>query len=148
VKGLRLRPARAQDLKDILEIERLSFPSPWSTVHFYAELYKDYAHLWVAELDGKVVGYVCFWIIAGEAHLANIAVHPSFRRKGIGSFLLKTVLRFLKRRQVDRLLLEVRVSNKAARKFYEKFGFRKDGLRRSYYQDTGEDAVLMSKKLG
>ena len=144
---LRLRPARPKDIRQILTIERLSFPTPWQTVHFFVELYKDYAHLWVAEREEKIVGYICFWIIAGEAHLANIAVHPSFRRQGIGSFLLKTCLSYLKRRGVSKIYLEVRASNKIAQNFYRKFGFKKDGIRRSYYQDTGEDAVLMSRKV-
>ncbi len=144
---VRLRPARKKDLATILEIERLSFPTPWQAVHFYVELYKDYAYLWVAETKGQVIGYICFWLLAGEAHLANIAVHPSFRRCGVGSFLLEHFLRFAKRKGAKRVLLEVRATNFATRRFYEKFGFQKDGLRRSYYQDTKEDAILMSKRL-
>lgn len=146
MEGLRLRPAEEKDLPQILAIEKASFPTPWQTVHFYVELYKDYAHLWVAELEGQVVGYICFWIIAGEAHLANIAVHPSFRRRGIGSKLLGACLRFLKEKRVSRILLEVRASNRPAQRFYRKFGFKVDGIRRGYYRDTGEDAILMSRE--
>ncbi len=144
---IRLRPAREGDLAAILTIERLSFSTPWQAVHFWAELYKNYARLWVAETEGRVVGYICFWVIAGEAHLANIAVHPSFRGRGVGSKLLKTFLRYAKRHGAKRAFLEVRASNRIARRFYEKFGFEKEGVRRSYYQDTKEDAVLMSKVL-
>jgi len=146
-KRLRLRPARKEDLPAILAIERLSFPTPWQATHFFVELYRDYARLWVAEIEGQVVGYICFWIIADEAHLANIAVHPSCRGQGVGSELLRVFLRFARRRGARRALLEVRASNRVARRFYEKFGFEKDGVRRSYYQDTKEDAVLMSKRL-
>ncbi len=144
---IRLRPARKEDLPHILEIERLSFPSPWQATHFFLELYKDYAHLWVAEKEGRLVGYICFWLVADEAHLVNIAVHPSFRRKGVGEFLLKMFLRFAARKGARRAFLEVRASNRVARHLYEKFGFKKDGVRRSYYQDTKEDAILMSKDL-
>ncbi|WP_022852756.1 ribosomal protein S18-alanine N-acetyltransferase [Thermodesulfatator atlanticus] len=144
---LKLRPARKEDLKEILTIERLSFPTPWQPSHFFAELYKENAHFWVLLKGEKIIGYTCFWIIQDEAHLANVAIHPSFRGKGYGSFLFIHFLRFLRRKGVKRVFLEVRERNKIAQRFYEKFGFKKDGIRKNYYQDTKEHAILMHKCL-
>ncbi|AEH45273.1 ribosomal-protein-alanine acetyltransferase [Thermodesulfatator indicus DSM 15286] len=144
---IKIRPARTKDLPAITEIERLSFPTPWPPSLLLAELNKDYAYFWIALADEKVIGYICFWIIKDEAHLVNIAVHPHSRRKGIGSKLLEDFLFFARRRGVKKVYLEVRARNKRAQKFYEKFGFKKDGLRKAYYQDTKDDAILMSKRL-
>ncbi|OAG27116.1 ribosomal protein S18-alanine N-acetyltransferase [Thermodesulfatator autotrophicus] len=144
---IKIRPARRKDLKAISKIENLSFPTPWPPSLLLAELHKDYSYFWVALLDEKLVGYICFWIIRDEVHLANIAVHPRYRQKGIGSKLLKTFLSFAKRKGAKRVYLEVRARNKLAQKFYQKFGFLKDGIRKAYYQDTKDDAILMSKRL-
>ncbi|NPB08848.1 MAG: ribosomal protein S18-alanine N-acetyltransferase [Thermodesulfobacteria bacterium] len=143
----RLRPARLRDLKDILFIERISFPTPWTPLQFGSEFFKKGSRIWVIEEAGKIRGYVCFWEIADEIHLANIAVSPERRRKGLASFMLRTLVRYAKRRGFRRILLEVRERNLPAQRLYEKFGFRTDGRRRSYYPDTGEDAILMSLSL-
>ncbi len=133
----------------IFLIERESFPTPWSAISFYCEQQKPYAKLWVVEdPNGKIVGYICFWIIKEEVHLANIAVSPKYRRQGIASFMLRIMIRCARRRGAKRIFLEVRRTNRAAITLYQRFGFKIDGMRKGYYSDTKEDAILMSLCLG
>jgi len=143
----RLRPARREDLEAIFFIERISFPSPWSSTLFFYELKKPYSRLWVVEEKGRILGYICFWIILDEVHLANIAVAPEHRRRGLASFMLRVMLRYARCRRARRVLLEVRERNRPALALYRKFGFVQDGRRPGYYSDTGEDALLLSLRL-
>ena len=143
----RIRPARPEDLSQILRIERLSFPSPWSGEHFQKEFEKPYALFLVAEGEERILGYGCFWLLAGELQIANLAVDPAWRGRGIGEGLLREALCLGRARGAVRALLEVRVGNLSARRLYEKLGFRIEGRRKAYYRDTGEDALLMSLSL-
>ncbi len=148
-KSFRLRPARKKDLETIFFIERQSFPTPWSVTSFYYEHQKPYATLWVVEnCYGKIVGYICFWMIEDEVHLVNIAVSPESRRQGVASFMLKTMIRYARHKKAKRIFLEVRETNRAAIALYQKLGFKIDGRRKGYYSDTKEDAILMSFTIG
>jgi [ribosomal protein S18]-alanine N-acetyltransferase len=128
----------------ILAIERASFPSPWSPQAFRAETENVISSLWTWVSGGHVAAYICFWRFAGEIHLLNLAVHPSQRRKGIGRYLLSRMCETAIRNGVRDMQLEVRPSNAAARALYEKAGFREVGRRPRYYDDTREDAILMT----
>lgn len=140
---------RLSDLDEVVAIERLSFSMPWSRNAFRYEMEKNrVAHCWVMRDDGRVVGYLCLWEIGEEIHITNVAVHPDFRRAGIGRTLVKHVLDDAERRGVRVVLLEVRPSNLEARGLYASFGFRVVGRRRGYYYDTGEDALVMEARLG
>jgi len=144
-----------EDLDEVLAIERASFPNPWSRHAFLYELHENrVANLWVvreeqADPGGgeRVVGYLCLWAIADEVHITNLAVHPDHRNRGIGRHLLGALLDHYRAQGAVSAALEVRPSNMAARRVYEGFGFRQVGLRRGYYFDTGEDAVLMEARL-
>ncbi|MBU0502415.1 MAG: ribosomal protein S18-alanine N-acetyltransferase [Candidatus Margulisbacteria bacterium] len=92
--------------------------------------------------EEKVVGYIGVEKIAGETHIINMAVHPDYRRKGVGKKLIETILN-----DSDVFFLEVRISNVAAQKLYEKFGFKNVGTRKKYYQDNGEDAYIMRREV-
>lgn len=133
------------DLPEILEIEQACFPTPWSKQSFLAEFKKDYSLLVCAVEDGHVIGYLVAWLLLDEMHIANLAVHPKERRRGVGERLVQYL--------IDRsegfqwIALEVRESNHSARKLYEKLGFRKKGVRRNYYANEIEDAIIMEKKL-
>jgi [ribosomal protein S18]-alanine N-acetyltransferase len=128
----------------LMYIERSSFLSPWSVNSFKAELLNPIARIWGA-LDGEsLAGFACFWVVAGEIHLLNIAVAPEKRGMKIGSYLLARVIDLGGDTSVDRIWLEVRPSNKAALALYRGAGFIEEGRRPGYYTDTGEDAVLMS----
>lgn len=136
------------DIDDVLAIERLSFPTPWTREHFRHEI-EDNAFAWnpVDRFDGRVVGYACVWFLDDEARINNVAIDPARRRAGLGSKLLGRVLEEAGRRGCREVTLEVRPSNAAARVLYERLGFRSVGRRRGYYQDTGEDAILMTLDL-
>ena len=131
-------------LGPILEIENLSFPSPWSLNGFVQEIKNPISHL-RALLRGKTLeGYNCFWMFDREIQLVNIAVHPVARNKGVASTLIKNMIESAAHAQMYSVWLEVRVSNFKARNLYEKIGFQEVGRRRGYYHDTKEDAIVMS----
>ena len=130
-------------LERILEIETLSFPSPWSAGGFVQEIRNPIARLWVAVSNDQPAGFILYWILDSEVSLLNIAVHPGGRRKGTGRFLLDHMVEEAVARAVETIWLEVRVSNEGAIRLYRKLGFEKAGVRRKYYDDTHEDAIVM-----
>jgi len=144
VEGLEFTEMTLKDLDNVLAIEHLSFPTPWSRRSFVSELTENiYAHYVVVKQEGKVVAYSGMWVIVDEAHITNIAVHPHYRRRGIGEMLMKEMLERAKSHGALRMTLEVRVSNKTAQDLYIRLGFIATGIRRGYYSDTGEDATVM-----
>jgi len=126
-----------------MEIELRSFPTPWSEWAFRRELKSKNAHLLVAKIGREVVGYLDIWIVLDEAHITNIAVAPEHRRKGIGEKLMRHALEMAKSKGVRKVTLEVRQGNIPAQNLYRKFGFKLLGVRKEYYTDTGEDALIM-----
>jgi ribosomal-protein-alanine N-acetyltransferase len=141
-------PMRLDDIEEVLAIERASFHTPWSRAAFRYELTENrVARCLVARLHERVVGYLCMWEIGHEIHVTNLAVHPSFRRRGIGRQLLAPLLDEGRRRGIALVLLEVRPTNAEALALYESLGFRVIGRRKGYYFDTGEDALVMEVAL-
>ena len=141
---------RERDLPFVMAIERLSFPNPWKESSFRGEianLHISYPNVIIYRPQDKVIGYIIFWLVADEAQISNLAVHPDFKRLGIGDTILKQVLTTMRRMQAKQVILEVRPSNLSARTLYEKNGFTLLGIRRGYYQDPPEDALVMSKSL-
>jgi [ribosomal protein S18]-alanine N-acetyltransferase len=139
---------RLDDIEEVLAIERASFHTPWSRAAFRYELTENrVARCLVARLHERVVGYLCMWEIGHEIHVTNLAVHPSFRRRGIGRQLLAPLLDEGRRRGIALVLLEVRPTNAEALALYESLGFRVIGRRKGYYFDTGEDALVMEVAL-
>lgn len=137
------------DLEPVLDIEYLSFTSPWPRDIFLGELRgSDIAQLYVAriiegEQQGRVAGYSCTWIVADEMHITSFAVHPQFRRQHVGQQLLAGVLRRALESGCRQAVLEVRVSNHAAQRLYARFGFAPVAVRQRYYADNNEDAIIM-----
>jgi ribosomal-protein-alanine N-acetyltransferase len=129
---------------DILEIEKASFPSPWSPNGFREEINKPISHLWGLIMNEELIGYICFWEFAGEIHLMNIAVHPDRRGRGFGQYMLNRMIEAGISKGFQTVWLEVRPSNHIARRLYEKTCFREIGRRPQYYKDTHEDAIVMS----
>lgn len=130
----------------ILEIERRSFPTPWSERAFVSELTQNaYAHYIVALGGERVVGYAGMWLVLDEAHVTNIAVHPDHRGRHVGELLLVELQRRASEQGCTRMTLEVRPSNAVAQHLYRKHGFAPKGLRPGYYTDTHEDAIIMWK---
>lgn len=134
------------DLDTVLEIENLSFASPWSRASFLHELQENSRAVYLAAReDGRVVGYVGIWIIFDEGHITNLAVHPEYRRRGIARLLLRELVSLARQRGVTRLTLEVRRSNHGAQQLYAQEGFVATGVRHRYYRDNNEDALIMWK---
>ncbi|MDA2910112.1 ribosomal protein S18-alanine N-acetyltransferase [Nitrospiraceae bacterium AH_259_D15_M11_P09] len=148
---LRIEPATHQDLAPILRIEQASFSSPWTRKMFEADLsHNPFGRFLTARLDpdggarkGDLVGYMCYWLVFDELRLMNLAVEPSMRRQGIASDLIRHMLSVGRESGAVRAVLEVRASNVAARSLYERVGFRQVAVRRRYYTDPVEDAVLL-----
>lgn len=144
---LRIRQAKLYDVPALARIERDSFVSPWSAEEITRDVAMNpRAYVAVAEIDGQPVGYADMWIVAGEAQLYNIAVDPAYRRNEIGGKLLEHMAA-VAMKTCRIMTLEVRRSNIPALEMYRKKGFRDVGVRKGYYADNGEDAVLMDLDL-
>lgn len=147
--GLTLGPMTLDDLDEVLGIERASFQTPWSRGAFRYELTENrVARSVVVRIGRQLTGYLCLWEIGHEIHVTNLAVHPSFRRRGIARVLLGSILEEARRSGVELVFLEVRPTNVEALTLYESLGFRVIGRRKGYYFDTGEDALVMEARLG
>ena len=132
------------DLDEAYEIEVLTNPSPWSFDNFKSSFEVGH-HGLVCKEDNKMLGFLIFSPIKPEAHLLSIAVIKTQQSKGMGSLLLKSMISQCKAMGINQVFLEVRISNKKAIAFYQKYGFKKDAIRESYYSgDMPEDALLMS----
>ncbi len=134
---LKIVPMTDNDLAEVVAIERASFNAPKDESIFRADENKYL----VARNGGRIVGYVGLEKVAGETHIINMAVDPEHRRQGVGKQLIEKVLN-----DKDIFFLEVRVSNVAAQKLYEKYGFKNVGVRKNYYSDNGEDAYIMRRE--
>lgn len=138
------RKMTVADLDQVMEIENLSFPYPWSRPSFEKELLNNGYACYIVSCSGadhRVIGYAGAWVLFGEAHVTTLAVHPEYRRKGTGSVLLTALMEMASRLGAEQVFLEVRHSNNAARILYGKFGFKIKGVRKKYYLD--EDAIIM-----
>ena len=143
-----IRKMMLHDIDQVLEVEKLSFSTPWSKGTFEAELRENlFAYYFVIVQDETVVGYAGLWMILDEAHVTNIAVHPDFRGLNFGKKLVRELIIQAFKSGANRITLEVRVSNLVARKLYKDFGFYEAGIRKGYYSDNNEDAVVMWKDI-
>jgi len=138
------RNMHTDDIGRISEIERECFPTPWTEEAFHNELvHNHFAHYIVMLWRGEIIGYAGLWTIMDEAHVTNIALREAYRGRKLGERMLRELFTSAVRRGMKRITLEVRVSNVVAQRLYEKFGFRAEGVRRGYYSDNGEDAIIM-----
>lgn len=134
-------------LDRIVDIENLSFPSPWSRKAFLEEIRNPISRFRGALAEQVLQGYICFWVFAEENQLINIAVHPQKREQGLGHYLLTKMIEESISMGVRKIWLEVRPSNHRAKRLYTKFKFSEVGRRPKYYRDTNEDAIVMSLSL-
>ena len=138
--------AKPEHIDDIMIIEHLSFKIPWSRESIRQEIMENKFAIYLsAQVDGRVVGYAGMWSVCGEGHITNIAVHPEYRQVGIGSRLMERLIDIAKEEGISWMTLEVRKSNLVAQRLYKKYGFEECGLRKSYYADNGEDAIIMCR---
>ena len=147
---IRVEPMTLRDLPEVQAIEQESFTTPWPPNAYRTELETNrLAHYLVARAEHRVVGFAGIWLMVDEAHITTFAVAPGWRRRGIGERLLVALLDLAVERRANDATLEVRLSNLAARRLYEKYGFRPVGLRPRYYSDNNEDALIMTtERLG
>jgi ribosomal-protein-alanine N-acetyltransferase len=144
----RLRPMTADDVDAVMQLERLSYPFPWSAGNFHDCLKSGY-YACLLEDDELLAGYAVMSMAAGEAHVLNICIHPQRRGRGLGRSLLHTLEQVAKVGEVEMMLLEVRASNRVAISLYESMGFNELGCRHNYYPDHDgrEDALVMARQL-
>jgi ribosomal-protein-alanine N-acetyltransferase len=141
---LRVRPMLADDLDGVMAVEQGAFHTPWSRSAFEEELAQNRLARYLVALDGdKIVGYAGTWLVITEAHVTNVAVHNDRRREGIGRFLMEALMKLAREEGMGSMTLEVRVSNEAARALYQQLGFVSAGIRKNYYSETKEDALIL-----
>ncbi|MGE4552916.1 MAG: ribosomal protein S18-alanine N-acetyltransferase [Desulfovibrionaceae bacterium] len=139
---IRLETLGTGDVDEILALESLCFAYHWNADQFRRGLVAGAFHVLGLRLGGELVGYGAYSVVVDEMEVLNLAVHPTLRRRGLGARLLRAMLADCARRGVRTGFLDVKVSNAAAIDLYRKFGFNQIGIRRKYYPDTGEDALL------
>jgi [ribosomal protein S18]-alanine N-acetyltransferase len=143
-----LRPMERRDVDQVVAIERRVFATPWSRASFERECVDGASSSWVAVVDGAVAGYAISWIVCDEVHIGNIAVVPELQGEGLGRMLLARMLDAGAERGATLATLEARESNTRALRLYAGFSFRPVAIRKRYYADSGEDAVVMIADLG
>ncbi len=152
-----VEPMRQSDVPTVASIERTVFTMPWSSSAFGYELRSNpLSHYYVARTrslksalgsqgtDPSIIGYGGFWMMLDEAHVCTLGVHPDWRRRGVGELLLSSMIGAATKLGANVVTLEVRVSNAPAQRLYEKYGFSPVGLRKGYYSDNQEDALIMT----
>lgn len=142
--NVRIRMMDVIDIEGVLEVEARSFSTPWTKEAFQQEITKNqFAYYFIAQIGGKIVGYCGLWVVVENANITNIAVDPDYRKQGIGEGLMKGAVDMARMLGAEKLSLEVRVSNEGAQHLYRKFGFQPGGIRKRYYTDNQEDALVM-----
>jgi len=135
-----------EDIDRVLKIEQASFSQPYSRELFEEELLLDLAHPCVMKAGEALVGFMDYWVVRDEAHLITLAIDPSYRRLGLASKFMVHLIGEARAKKVLKIFLDVRKSNAAAITLYEKFGFERIGIRKKYYSDNNEDAIVMEKR--
>ncbi len=138
------RRMTADDVEAVYAIELATFPTPWTLDSFHYEMRENqYAHYIVAEDETGIIGFCGMWLVIDAAQITNVAVVESARGQGIGEALMKEAIRIAREAKMDVMSLEVRVTNIVAQNLYRKLGFQDGGIRKGYYTDNGEDALVM-----
>lgn len=145
--NITIRPMTNNDVDSIYRIEEDCFVDPWSKESIRRELKNNLARYLVAQLDDKIVGYVGVWFVVDEGHITNVAVHSDYRGQKIGDKLVKEMVELCQENNIVAMTLEVRVSNTVAQNLYRKYGFKVGGIRKEYYSDNKEDAIIMWNQL-
>jgi ribosomal-protein-alanine N-acetyltransferase len=141
---------KEDDLVSVMEIEYLSFPHPWRRSTFIGELGNypfSIPFVILHSPNERLMGYIILWFMQKEVQISNFALHPDFRRKGVGEAVLRDILDKVTKEGASGIFLEVRPSNRAARSLYEKLGFKILGKKKNYYQSPDEDALVMGRNL-
>ncbi len=138
-----IRKASINDADAMAELDRICFTLPWSRQAFLHELSNEAAFYIVTATAGKIIGYAGMWSIIDEGHITNLAVHPEHRKMGLGEMMLSEMIRISREDGILKHTLEVRASNEPAIGLYKKMGFKISGIRKEYYSDNMEDALIL-----
>ena len=144
---MQIRPMTQNDCEQVAAIEAVSFSMPWSLKAFTDTVEKDNFRYFVAEEAGEILGYCGFLFVLDEAEIPNVCVKSSARKQGVGKKMMNELIEEAKKLGISTLFLEVRESNAAARALYKSLGFAEDGIRKNFYEQPVEHAILMSKAL-
>ena len=139
-----IRRISENDIEAVAFLEEAVFPDPWSAKSIKETRDNQSACILGAYKEDVLIGYVIFYYVLDEGEIARIAVHPSYRRQGVAEQIYAGLLDFCAEKNIERILLDVRVSNEAAIAFYRKSGFTEDGIRKNFYENPKEHALLMS----
>lgn len=143
-----IREMTAADVQAVSEVEHDVFTTAWSPEMFAQEMTNPLTTYLLVCMDEEVIGFAGFWLVVDEAQVTNIAIKQDWQSRGYGRVLVNKLMQTAKAKGALSISLEVRPSNKTARKLYEKLGFAEVGIRPGYYQDNGENAILMTAELG
>lgn len=136
------------NVEELAELEKQCFRDPWSVQMLLGDLQSEYTYYYgTYDEKGTLIGYIGMWMTVDCGEITNVAVHPDYRRKGIASALIENLMKICIVNNLDFINLEVRESNSNAISLYEKYGFKEVGLRKNYYKNPIENAVLMTKNL-
>jgi len=141
---IKIRFANIDDADELANIEKECFTDPWSKESLEREIIVNkLSNILIAEIDDIIAGYMGIWFILDEGHITNVAVKEEYRNQGIATLMMNKVIELAKENNVTCFTLEVRASNKEAISLYKKFGFSEYGIRKEYYEDNNEDAIIM-----
>jgi ribosomal-protein-alanine N-acetyltransferase len=140
-----IRLMTSSDLDGVLAIENACYSVPWTSGQLVEELENPVSSILVCEIEGEIAGFICYWLVAGEMQILNIATAPQRQRRGVGELLLNRAFSHCQQVGLTAAWLEVRVGNRGAINLYQRNGFTNSGIRRGYYRD-GEDALLMVRE--
>lgn len=143
INNLIIEQMKENDIDGVFEVEKNCFEDYWSKDSFKKELSNNLAKYLVAKVDNKVVGYVGIWFVVDEGHITNVAVHEGYRGQKIGDQLIRELVEVCKNNKIVSMTLEVRASNVVAQNLYRKYGFKMAGIRKEYYSNNKEDAIIM-----
>lgn len=143
MENLTLKKLDKEDVNGLYEVSSLSLKETWSLGSIEQELSNKFARYIVCKDGDKVIGFIGAWLIASEGQITNLAVHPDYRKKGIGKKLMKSLISSLKNEDCNAITLEVRESNTVAKNLYKSLGFLSEGIRKNFYEDNKEDANIM-----
>ena len=141
--AIRIRRVEERDIGEIMIIEKMSFTSPWTVDLFRCELYNPVG-FFIIEVRKLLAGYIIFWILKNEVHIANIAIHPGCRKRGYGEYLLRWAIERCRVKGVATITLEVNEKNNAARNLYDKMGFKIVGKKAKYYENN-DNALMLAR---
>lgn len=146
-EGYIIRKMTERDLDEVMIIEHESFSLPWSRQSYESELKNQFANYLICDIEGEIAAYIGIWVVFEEAHITNVAVRKKHRSEGLGKAIMLAAEKIANEKKAMRIMLEVRPSNTVARKMYSELGYMETGLRKHYYADNQEDAILMTRFL-